>query len=73
MFVYFRGALSQMNLCSNKRWLVLGTPMVLILDGDSEIGVQVGRNLCYLICLRHLILPKKRNFFSPKMLLLYFP
>ena len=29
-------------------------PMVLILDGISEISVHVGSNLCYLICLRHL-------------------
>ena len=30
-------------------------PVVLILDGNSEIGGQVRSNLCYLICLRHLI------------------
>ena len=29
--------------------------MVLILVGNSETGPQVGRNLSYLICLRHLI------------------
>ena len=29
--------------------------MVLILDGNSEIGAHVGSNICYLICLRHLI------------------
>ena len=29
--------------------------MVLILDGISEIGAHVWRNLCSLICLRHLI------------------
>jgi len=29
--------------------------MVLILNGNSEIGTHVKSNLCYLICLRHLI------------------
>ena len=29
--------------------------MVLTLDGNSEKGAQVRSNLCYLICLRHLI------------------
>ena len=29
--------------------------VVLILVGNSETGPQVGRNLSYLICLRHLI------------------
>ena len=28
--------------------------MVLMLDGNSEIGAHVKKNLCYLICLRHL-------------------
>ena len=32
--------------------------MVLILDGNSEIGAHVWSNLCYLICLRHLIRSK---------------
>ena len=27
--------------------------MVLILDGNPEVGAYVRRNLCYLICLRH--------------------
>ena len=30
--------------------------MALILDGNSEIGSHVRSNLCYLICLRHLII-----------------
>ena len=30
----------------------------LILDGNSEIGAHVRSNLCYLICLRHLIRPR---------------
>ena len=30
-------------------------PMVLILDGNPEIGVHVRSNLCYFICLRHLL------------------
>ena len=32
--------------------------MVLILDGSSDIGAQVRRNLCHLICLKHLIRSK---------------
>ena len=28
--------------------------MVLILDGNSEIGAHLSSNLCYLICVRHL-------------------
>ena len=30
-------------------------PMVLILDGNPEIGTLVRSNFCYLICLRHFI------------------
>ena len=33
----------------------IGGVMVLILDGNSEIGAQLGRNLFYLIYLRHFI------------------
>ena len=33
--------------------------MVLILDGNSEIGAHVRSNLCYLIFLRHLIISRK--------------
>ena len=29
--------------------------MVLLLDGNSETGTHVISNLCYLICLRHLV------------------
>ena len=29
--------------------------MVLILDGHSDIGARVRSNLCYLICLGHLV------------------
>ena len=39
---------------------------VLILDGNSEVGVYVRSKLCYLICLRHLIRPielKNPNLF----------
>ena len=35
--------------------------MVLILDGNSEIGAHVRSNLCYFICLRHLIRSRARN------------
>ena len=35
-----------------------GQSMVLVSDGNSEIGVHVRRNICYLICLRHLIRPR---------------
>ena len=41
--------LNTINFC--KRGL-----MVLILDGDSEIGAHVSSNLCYLICLGHMIM-----------------
>mgnify|MGYP006975916286 CR=1 FL=1 len=47
--------------------------MVLILDGNSEIAAQVWRNLCHLICLRHLNRFEssyKWDFFSEKT---YFP
>ena len=46
--------------------------MVPLLDGYSEVGAHVRRNLCYLICLRHLIrvravknriFPQKRHIF----------
>ena len=33
--------------------------MVFILDGNSYIGAHVRSNLCYLICLRHLIRSKE--------------
>ena len=33
--------------------------MVLRLDGNSEIGAHVRNNLCYLICVRHLIRPEQ--------------
>ena len=32
--------------------------MVLNLDGNSEIGAHVRSNVCYLICLRHVIRSK---------------
>ena len=32
-----------------------GPALVLILDVNSEKGAQVRSNLCYLICLRHLM------------------
>ena len=41
-------------------------PMVLILDGHSEIGAHVGRDCGNLICLRHLVISraaKDRIFF----------
>ena len=42
--------------------------MVLILDGNSEIGAHIRRNICYLICLMHLIRSKAvtNQFFPPK-------
>ena len=33
-----------------------GLSMVSKLDGNSEIGAHVRSNLCYTICLRHLII-----------------
>ena len=48
--------------------------MLLILGGNSEIGAQLRSNLCYLICLRHLIRSREVTdlifFFSEKT---YFP
>ena len=38
--------------------------MVLILDGNSEIGAHVWRNLGYLICLRQLFRSQKKNLVS---------
>ena len=35
-----------------------GQIMVLIVDGNSELGAHVGNNLWYLICLRHLIISR---------------
>ena len=42
--------------------------MVLIIDGNSEIGAHIKSKLCYLICIRHLIRPRTvsyRNFSFP--------
>ena len=39
-------------------------PMVLILDGNTKMGVSARSNLCYLICVRHL--NRSRENFSPK-------
>ena len=53
----------------NKLSVLKVTIMVLILDGNSEIGAQVRSNLCYLICLKHLIRNKavsNRVIFSEK-------
>ena len=43
--------------------------MVLILDGNSEMGVHVRINICYLICLRHLIRSRATQIglFPPKI------
>ena len=38
-----------------KQYLNLHPSLVLILDGSSEIGTHVISDLCYLICLWHLI------------------
>ena len=46
--------------------------MVLILDGNLEIGAHVGSNLCYLICFRHLIISRvitNRIFYTKKKLI----
>ena len=43
-----------------------GKYMVLILDGDSDIGAQVRCILSYLICLRHLIKSSHKSFFFRK-------
>ena len=50
--MYFMQNLSHMNM---RVWKCTGLSMVLILDGNSGIGAQVSSNLCYLICLRHLL------------------
>ena len=44
--------------------------MVLVPDGNSTLGgTDLGSNLCYLICLRHLINSRAvTNIFSPKRL-----
>ena len=34
---------------------ITGLTMVLILDGNSDICAQVRGNICYSICLRHLL------------------
>ena len=39
--------------------------MLLILDGNPEIGAHVGQSLFYVICLRHLLRSgQKNNFLS---------
>ena len=43
--------------------------MVLILDGNLETGAQIRSNVCYLICLRHLIRSRavtNRVYLTPK-------
>ena len=48
--------------------------MVLILDGTSEVGAPVRSNLCYFICLRHLIKSRavtNQIFFSSKTFFLH--
>ena len=42
------------NACMSHHTLDIET-MVLKLDGNSEISEQVRSDLCYLICLEHLI------------------
>ena len=45
--------------------------MILIYDGNSEIGAHVRNNLCHLICSRHLLWSRivmNRIFFPPKNL-----
>ena len=37
----------------NKLDGIIGQTMVLILDGNSEIGAHIRSTLCYLICLRY--------------------
>ena len=43
--------------------------MVLISDGNSEIGAHVGSNLCYLFCLRHSVRSRAgtNRILNPKM------
>ena len=41
--------LSQFHLTNTSR----GGAMLLILDGNSEIGAHVRSNLSYVVCLRH--------------------
>ena len=51
------------NFIGLHRW-----PMVLILDSISEIGAHAMSNVCYFICLRHLITSRAvtNRIFSPK-------
>ena len=58
--------------------ILFGCFIVLILDGNSDIGAHVRPHLCYLICLRrwirssHFIFPKKTLFvYTCFMLYLY--
>ena len=39
MFLCFRGALSQMNMCSNKRWVVLGNTGIYIVQ-KGRVGMD---------------------------------
>ena len=54
--------------CDKKAFLVIIFFMVLILDSNSKIGAHVLNNLCYLICLKHLIRSRAernwKNLFS---------
>ena len=53
--------MTEMPICRNV------ATMVLILDGNSEIGAHVRSNLCYLSCLKHLIRSRidTNRIFSP--------
>ena len=44
-------------LCIFKMYLLLLILLIIVLlsDGSSEIGARVRSNLCYFICIRHLI------------------
>ena len=45
--------------------------MELILDGNSEIDAHIRSNLCYLICLRHLIRSHNLDFSTNEPIFLH--
>ena len=52
-----------------KKKLDINNFMVLILDGNSERGAHIRSNICFFICLKHLIRSiavANRFFFNPK-------
>ena len=65
---FFRRIIDKSLIITTRVW-----GMVLILDGNPELGAQVRSNLVYLICLRHSIRSRavtNQIFFSENA---YFP